>query len=246
LLESELFGHEKGSFTGATQQRKGRFELADGGTLFLDEIGELAPEMQAKLLRVLQEKEFERVGGNKTLRVDVRLIAATNRDLFQAAQVGEFREDLYYRLNSFPIQLPALRDRPEDIPPLVRSYSQRFSQEMGREISEIRPQVMQRLQHYAWPGNVRELKNVIERAVITSTGTTLRIDESMLQQREARVRASDSKTLAEVEYDHIVMTLKRCNWKISGGGGAAERLGLNPSTLRGRLRKLDISKDSVG
>ena len=240
LLESELFGHEKGSFTGATQQRKGRFELADGGTLFLDEIGEMVPEMQVKLLRVLQEGEFERVGGSQTLQVAVRVIAATNRDLAETIRAGEFRQDLYYRLNVFPIKVPPLRNRPEDIAQLVRFYVQRFGQELGREIREIRPQLMERLQAYAWPGNVRELRNVIERAVITSNGVTLRIDESML--RQPAIYTPNAKTLAEVEHDYISKILEDCDWKIEGDGGAAHRLDLNPSTLRGRLRKLGINR----
>ena len=240
LLESELFGHEKGAFTGATRQRKGRFELADGGTLFLDEVGELALDLQGKLLRVLQEGEFERVGGNTTLKVDVRILTATNRHLDQAVKAGTFREDLYYRLNVFPLVMPELRERSSDIPRLVNHFTQHFAHEIGREITEVSPKSMKRLTAYHWPGNVRELRNVIERSVIISPGPVLVIDESLLNQEENVI--TERKTLAEMEHDYILQILENTNWKIEGKNGAAERLGLNPGTLRGRLRKLGIHR----
>ena len=239
LIESELFGHERGAFTGAVAMRQGRFELADGGTIFLDEIGDLAPELQAKLLRVLQEGEFERVGSSKTRKVDVRVIAATHVDLERAVAEGRFRADLYYRLSVFPITLPSLRDRPEDIPQLVWFFIHRHQRALGRRINRIPPQVMQTLQRHDWPGNVRELENVIERAMIRSTDGTLQLDDSfrgegMVYPREA------GDTLDAVQRYHIEKILRECGWRINGAGNAAVRLGVHPNTLRFRMKKLGI------
>ncbi|MDC0936347.1 sigma 54-interacting transcriptional regulator [Pirellulales bacterium] len=243
LIESELFGHEKGSFTGAFAQKLGRFELADGGTIFLDEIGELPLELQVKLLRVLQEQEFERIGGSETIRVDCRVMAATNRDLKQAAASGEFREDLFYRLNVFPVVLPPLRQRRDDIPLLVRSFTKRCSKRLGKAIDTIPLDVIDALQAYPWPGNIRELQNVIERAVILARGSVLHVDEPLeATASETAPLAHVKTTLEEVERRHITRTLEDANWKISGEGGAAEILGLNPSTLRARMRKLGIKR----
>jgi DNA-binding NtrC family response regulator len=247
LVESELFGHEKGAFTGATQQRRGRFELADGGTLFLDEVGELPLEAQAKLLRVLQEQEFERVGGTRTLRADVRLIAATNRDLGRRAESGEFRPDLFYRLNVFPVTVPALRERREDIPPLVAHFLARSARKLGRTFDGIAPAFLDRAAAYDWPGNVRELENVVERAAILSRGTTLEATEPLgaspaPARQEVPAPAMVAGTLEEVERVHIERVLGQTRWVIEGEQGAARTLGLNPSTLRGRLRKLGIRK----
>lgn len=243
LIESELFGHEQGAFTGALVQKIGRFELANCGTIFLDEIGELPLEMQVKLLRVLQEREFERIGGSETIHVDVRVMAATNRDLKQAAASGKFREDLFYRLNVFPVVLPPLRQRIDDIPLLVSTFVQRFAQRLGKTIDLIPQDVMEALQSYSWPGNIRELQNVIERAVILSRGDVLHVDESLDGSAIESVPLEHVKsTLEEVERRHILRTLEEANWKISGEGGAAEGLGLNPSTLRARMRKLGIKR----
>ena len=244
LAESELFGHEKGAFTGAHVQRKGRFELADGGTLFLDEVGELSPEIQAKLLRVLQDGEFQRVGGDRTIKVDVRVIAATNRDLAKEVTLGRFREDLWYRLNVFPIPMPALRDRKEDIPSLAHHFLVGFCNKAGRPLLELPNSVIQRLQDYDWPGNVRELQNVIERAVIISDGPALRLAGSLKPSHHSPLDEPGpggvSKTLAEIERDAIVSALKRTNGRVAGKQGAAEILGLNPSTLRMRIQKLGL------
>ena len=243
LIESELFGHEKGSFTGAFAQKIGRFELADGGTIFLDEIGELPLDLQVKLLRVLQEQEFERIGGSGTIRVDCRVMAATNRDLKQAAAKGDFREDLFYRLNVFPVVLPPLRQRRDDIPLLVRSFTERFSKRLGKTIDAIPHDVIDSLQTYPWPGNIRELQNVIERAVILTRGSVLHVDEPLeTVSSESAPLAHVKSTLEEVERRHIKRTLDEAHWKISGEGGAAEALGLNPSTLRARMRKLGIKR----
>jgi len=242
LLESELFGHEKGSFTGATARRKGRFELASGGTLFLDEIGDISLELQAKLLRVLQEREFERVGGTKTLEADVRIIAATNKTLEESVANGEFREDLYFRLNVFPLHVPPLRERHTDVPLLVRHYVQRFNNEFGKSVTEIRPALMHKLEHHPWPGNVRELRNLIERAIIVSPGVQLVVEESLLK-KEPLAKPAGPQTLEEVEIAHIRKILVSTQWRIEGVGGAAERLGINPSTPRSRLRKLGIERD---
>jgi formate hydrogenlyase transcriptional activator len=245
LVESELFGHEKGSFTGATQQRRGRFELADGGTLFLDEAGELPLESQAKLLRVLQEREFERVGGTRSLRADVRLIAATNRDLHARVAAGSFRADLYYRLNVFPIVVPPLRERRDDIPGLVRHFAARAARRLGRALEGISPAFVERASAYDWPGNVRELENLVERAIIMSNGGVLDAVELFSpasRSEKGPPRAPLDATLEAMERAHILHVLERTGWVIEGERGAARILGLNPSTLRGRLRKLGIRK----
>jgi transcriptional regulator with GAF, ATPase, and Fis domain len=237
LVESELFGHEKGAFTGATTTRPGRFELADGGTLFLDEIGELPLDLQPKLLRVLQDGEFERVGGTRTHKVDVRIVAATNRDLARAISEGRFREDLYYRLGVFPIRLPPLRELREDIPLLVWAIVERRQATLGRRIDRVPKRVMDALVHYAWPGNVRELENVIERALILSPGSTLQVDELL-----AAAPRGPADRLDEIERGHILSVLERCGWRIHGDGNAAAVLGLRPSTLRSRMQKLRIRR----
>jgi PAS domain S-box-containing protein len=241
LIESELFGHEKGAFTGAAARKLGRFEVANGGTLLLDEIGELPLDLQSKLLRVLQDGEFERVGGTKTVRVDVRIIAATNRDLKQDVEKHRFREDLWYRLNVFPITTPPLRDRPDDIPLLVDHFVRRFARKFGKPITAVSPASMEQLCKYSWPGNIRELANVIERAVINSRGTVLRIGEEFLSS-EGESLAAPVKTLAEMERDYILRTLQDLRWRIDGPQGAARVLGINPSTLRTRMGKLGIHK----
>jgi len=241
LIESELFGHEKGAFTGATARKIGRFELADGATIFLDEIGELPLELQAKLLRVIQENEFERLGSSKTIKVDARIIAATNRNLKTAVEQGAFREDLWYRLNVFPITVPPLRDRKEDIPGLVEHFVRRFSLKVGRRISSIPPASMRILQDYAWPGNVRELANVLERAVINTSGTVLRIVDHFEKSRVEEPSQS-YKTLEEMEKEYITRILDNTGWRIDGRKGAAKILGINPSTLRTRMAKLGIQK----
>jgi transcriptional regulator with GAF, ATPase, and Fis domain len=236
LIESELFGHEKGAFTGATAMKAGRFELADGGTLLLDEIGDLPLELQPKLLRVLQHGEFERVGGTRTYKVDARVIAATNRDLPRAIADGRFRDDLYFRLGVFPIRLPPLRERRDDIPLLVWAMIERVQPRLGRHIVRVPKTVMDRLVGYAWPGNVRELENVIERALILSPGRALQVDDTL----DAAPRRADR--LDDVEREHIVDILKRCEWRVDGPGNAAATLGMNPSTLRSRMRKLGITR----
>jgi transcriptional regulator with GAF, ATPase, and Fis domain len=239
LIESELFGHEKGAFTGAVGMRQGRFELADGGTLFLDEIGDLPLDMQGKLLRVLQEGEFERVGSSHTRRTNVRVIAATHRDLEAAVDNGEFRADLYYRLSVFPIHVPPLRERRDDIPSLVWFFIHSHQRELARHVTRVPADVMTALSHYDWPGNVRELENVVERALIRSTGDTLQLDASFGDR--ARDRAlSASATLDEMQRVHIENVLRQCGWCINGRGNAAERLGLHPNTLRFRMKKLGI------
>jgi len=246
LVESELFGHEKGAFTGATQQRAGRFELADGGTLFLDEVGELPPETQPKLLRVLQEQEFERVGGSKSLRTDVRLIAATNRDLQQRVGAGAFRSDLYFRLNVFPLLLPPLRERREDIPRLIRHFLAQADRKLGSSLAEIASALIERAMAYDWPGNVRELENYVERSAILGRPTALDAVEPAPAQAAPTAKPeaarSASGTLETVERNHILRVLEQTQWAIEGEKGAARMLGLNPSTLRGRLRKLGIRK----
>ncbi len=245
LVESELFGHEKGAFTGATQQRRGRFELAEGGTLFLDEVGELPLEAQAKLLRVLQEREFDRVGGTRSLRTDVRVIAATNRDLQARVAAGGFRADLYYRLNVFPIAVPPLRERREDIPGLVRHFAAKAARRLGRTLEGISPAFVERASAYDWPGNIRELENLVERASIMANGGVLDTVELFSQaspSEKAPPIAAGDVTLEEMERVHIRRVLERTRWVIEGERGAARILGLNPSTLRGRLRKLGIRK----
>ena len=255
LIESELFGHEKGAFTGADARRSGRFEIANGGTIFLDEVGELPLDLQAKLLRVLEEGEFERVGGSHTIKVDVRVIAATNRNLEEAVRKGVFRSDLYYRLNIFPITLPPLRERKEDISILVMHLVKQLSQKLGKTIETIPQETMAKLRNYPWPGNVRELRNVIERAVIISQGPKLRLIDDLdsqaleldLHKQAARQDVfSDAgltaETLEKTEYNLILRTLKNVHWKLEGPGGAAELLDLHPSTLRSKMRKLGIER----
>jgi DNA-binding NtrC family response regulator len=246
LLESELFGHEKGAFTGAIAQRIGRFELADGGTIFLDEVGDIPLELQTKLLRVLQEREFERLGSTRTLRTDARLIAATNRDLRQMVEQRKFREDLFYRLNVFPINVPALRERSEDIPLLVNHFVQRFARRMNRTIETIPVETMAALARYPWPGNIRELQNVIERAVILSHGPVLQIPLHDLDNCTALCRDNGTdQTLEEAQRAHILTILKETRWVIGGAGGAAARLGINRSTLQFRLKKLGIVRPDI-
>ena len=240
LIESELFGHEKGAFTGSHSRHLGRFEIADGTTLFLDEIGELPVELQAKLLRVIQDGEFERLGSSRTIKVDTRIIAATNRNLEAEVKKGNFREDLWYRLNVFPITMPPLRDRKDDIPLLLDYYVKKISRRMGKTIGVIPAGVMDALQHYAWPGNVRELENVLERAVINSSGPKLRlVDELKKQSPDSDTK---HKTMEAVERDHILRVLEQTRWKVGGKNSAAEILGLDRSTLRARMRKLNIQK----
>ncbi|HZV02870.1 MAG TPA: sigma 54-interacting transcriptional regulator [Planctomycetota bacterium] len=256
LLESELFGHEKGAFTGALAQRIGRFELADGGTLFLDEVGDVPPELQAKLLRVLQEQEFERLGGTKTIKVNVRLVAATNRDLAQMVADRTFRSDLYFRLNVFPVSLPPLRQRPGDVELLVRHFVEKFARKMSKKIDSIPSETMAALRGYAWPGNVRELENVIERAMILSEGASLAVPVADL--RAAPVPASmvarptaapppaassaEAATLAEVERAALLRALEESRWQVGGPKGAAAKLGLSRTTLQGKMKRFGLSK----
>jgi PAS domain S-box-containing protein len=242
LIESELFGHEKGAFTGAQARKVGRFELAHGGTLFLDEIGELPLELQPKLLRVLQDGEFERVGGSKTIKVEVRVIAATNRSLQLEVPKGLFREDLWYRLNVFPITLPPLRNRRDDIPMLVNFFINQFSRKIGRGIKSVDPATMKALQNYGWPGNVRELSNVIERAVINTQGLVLQLADKLEPPLNTGDHSTNGRSFEELEREIILQRLEQTNWKISGPGGAADSLGLNPSTLRTRMIKLGIQR----
>jgi chemotaxis protein methyltransferase CheR len=240
LMESELFGYEKGAFTGAVDRRLGRFEVADGATLFLDEIGELPLELQAKLLRVIQDGEFERLGSSRTLKVDVRIIAATNRNMEEEVLNGRFRKDLWYRLNIFPITVPPLRNRKQDLPLLVDFFVKRVSRKLGKSIDTIPKSVMSALQNYHWPGNVRELENVIERAVINTSGNKLRLMDTL--DTSQKDLATTPKTLETVERDHIIRILEETRWKVAGKNGASEILGLNSSTLRARMRKLGIRK----
>ena len=241
LIESELFGHERGAFTGARTRQQGRFEVADGTSIFLDEIGELPLELQAKLLQVLEGGTFERLGSSHTIKVDVRVIAATNRDLEEEVRKGRFREDLFYRLNVFPITVPPLRRRAEDIPLLAHFFVEQASKRMGKSIGRIPERVAKKLMDYSWPGNVRELENVIERAVINSSGPRLRLADDLSGASREHVE-SRLKSLQEIEKDHILGVLQSTNWRISGAKGAALILGLNPSTLRSRIRKLGIRK----
>ena len=246
LLESELFGHEKGAFTGAIAQRIGRFELADGGTIFLDEVGDIPLELQTKLLRVLQEREFERLGSTRTLRTDARLIAATNRELQKMVEQRKFREDLFYRLNVFPIYVPALRERSEDIPLLVNHFAQRFARRMNRTIETIPAETMAALTRYPWPGNIRELQNLIERAVILSHGPVLQIPLQDLDNCTAPRRDNGKdQTLEAAERAHILAILKETRWVLAGPRGAAVRLGMNRSTLQFRLKKLGIVRPDI-
>jgi len=246
LLESELFGHEKGAFTGAIAQKTGRFELADKGSLFLDEVGDIPLELQAKLLRVLQEQEFERLGSNRTHKVDVRLVAATHRDLPAMVKQGTFREDLYYRLKVFPIRVPALRQRTEDIPKLVWHFTLLFAQRMKKRIEHIPSETMDALVRYRWPGNVRELQNFIERAVILSPYLVLRAPVSELEPFGHRAESTlPISGLAEVERDHILRVLEASNWVIGGPNGAADRLGMKRTSLLYRMRKLRISRPAA-
>jgi PAS domain S-box-containing protein len=260
LVESELFGHEKGAFSGALQKREGRFELANGGTIFLDEIGELPLDVQAKLLRVLQEQEFERVGSSRTLKVDVRVVAATNRDLRKSIRDGDFREDLYYRLAVFPVELPPLRARLEDIPLLVQFFVQKYAPRVGRRVDGVEPETLAALSRYPWPGNIRELENLIERALILNTTATLKIAPEMLALHPAGDHAAKAAApspqppppaagddigdtgLHAVQRDHILRVLRSTRWIIEGQSGAAVKLGLKPATLRHRMKKLGISR----
>ena len=246
LIESELFGHEKGAFTGAVEKRIGRFELADGATIFLDEIGELPLVLQQKLLRVLQDGEFERLGSSQVRNTDVRVIAATNRNLKNDVSKGRFRDDLWYRLNVFPLSIPPLRERAEDIPLLVNWTIQRLQRRLGKHIKTVPSSVMDDLKAYPWPGNVRELENVIERAVIVTPGNMLQLAAPLESPTSTSGNPPDApiKTLSELEKDYILQVLRKTNWNISGKGGAAELLGLNSSTLRGRMRKHDIRRPS--
>jgi formate hydrogenlyase transcriptional activator len=254
LIESELFGHEKGAFTGAITARSGRFKLADGATIFLDEIGELPLELQAKLLRVLQEGEFERLGSSRTIRVDVRVIAASNRDLEQEIRRGSFRADLYYRLNVFPIRMPALRERREDIGMLVRFFVEQISRKMGKRIEVVEEEMLKAMEHYSWPGNVRELKNVIERAVILTKGDKLQVPEElgMFVRNEPSAEPHQGAEiegvpaeLDEVQRRHIMRVLKQTFWRIEGAKGAAAILGINPGTLRSRMKRLGICRPVI-
>ena len=251
LIESELFGREKGAFTGSDTRQMGRFELADGGTILLDEVGELPLDLQAKLLRVIQDGEFERLGNPRTIKVDVRIIAATNRDLKAEIGRGKFREDLYYRLNVFPITIPPLRQRKEDIPLLVKFFVTKFNKKIGRTFEAVEQETLALLQDYRWPGNVRELESVIERAVITSQGSALRVldrlepsrpsGEQQVERVEKEV-APTVRALGEMERDHILHALQKTGWRVEGSAGAAEILGINSSTLRGRMRKHGIRR----
>jgi formate hydrogenlyase transcriptional activator len=241
LLESELFGHERGAFTGAIAQKIGRFELADKGTLFLDEVGDIPPALQPKLLRVLQEQEFERLGSTRTHQVDVRLVAATNRNLVEMVKRNEFRSDLYYRLNVFPLQLPPLRERRGDIPALVEHFVEVYSRRMDRQIESIPPETMSTLVSYQWPGNIRELQNFIERSVILTSGNVLHAPLGSLDSA-AEAESLGAITLEDAERDHIRKTLEQTRWVVAGPNGAAARLGMKRSTLYFRMQKLGISR----
>ena len=241
LLESELFGHERGAFTGAIAQRVGRFEAANGGSLFLDEIGDIPQRLQAKLLRVLQEHEFERLGSTQTRRVDVRVVAATNQDLDALVEAKQFRMDLYYRLNVFPIELPPLRQRLDDIPPLVRHFVEKYGARMSKQITEISKDAMDAVMRYSWPGNIRELQNFIERAVILTKGNILQLPPlpSCMRTRTEPI------TLEEAERDHILKVLEESNWVVGGKNGAAARLGVSRTTLNSKMQKRGLSRDKA-
>ena len=245
LLESDLFGHERGAFTGASSQRLGRFELADKSSLFLDEVGDMPLELQPKLLRVLQEQEFERLGSNKLIQTDVRLIAATNRDLKKMVADREFRSDLYYRLNVFPICLPPLRERPEDIPLLVKAFTAKIARRMGRNIDSIPAETLRTLSAMEWPGNVRELENVIERAVLLTRGNVLQLSLPQVTPSETTVTATELAKEGEDEYQLIMRVLKETNGVVAGPKGAAQRLGLKRTTLLSRMKRLGIDKESL-
>jgi formate hydrogenlyase transcriptional activator len=244
LLESELFGHERGAFTGAVAQTKGRFQSADRGTLFLDEIGDLPLELQPKLLRALQEKQFERLGSGRTFQVDVRVIAATNQDLWRMVQERTFRPDLYYRLNVFPISLPPLREREDDIPILIQHFVQKFAKRQGKSIDCIPDEVMETLKRHDWPGNVRELQNVVERAVIMTTGPVLELETRGLMTQN--VNSVPPRTLEDAERAHITKTLRETNWVVGGRLGAAAKLGLARTTLIAMMQRLGIRRETLG
>lgn len=247
LIESELFGHERGAFTGATERRQGKFEQADGGTLFLDEIGELPFDLQVKLLRVLQEKEIERIGGSHTIKINVRIIAATNRNLEKEVAEGRFRIDLYYRLNVFPLLLPPLRERKDDIPVLAQHFAHVFSGRTGKPMTAFSEKAMEDMMSYGWPGNIRELEHLIERSVLLTKGsiiTDLPLPKTASKHEPSVLSEKDRvKSIDEIERDHILAVLRKCNGKISGSGGAAELLNLNVSTLNSKIKKLGIEKD---
>jgi formate hydrogenlyase transcriptional activator len=245
LVESELFGHERGAFTGADRVREGRFELAHEGTLFLDEVGEMPLETQAKLLRVLQDGMVDRLGGKQPIPVDVRIIAATNRDLSAAVKLGTFRADLLYRLNVFPIRLPTLSERPEDIPLLAQHFLERYAAKLRHSCTHIDPDSLERLVRYSWPGNVRELANVIERALILSHESILRIDDHLLGLQDKSSTSLPSSDLKDFERRHILQTLSLTDWRIEGPDGAATRLGIPPSTLRSRMKHLRIKRPTA-
>lgn len=243
LIESELFGREKGAYTGSQERQIGRFEFADGSTIFLDEIGELPLELQVKLLRVIQDGEFERLGSNQPIKIDVRIIAATNRNLEDEIKNGHFRKDLWYRLNVFPITLPPLRQRVDDIPLLIHEFVNRFSKKIGKNITKIPDTSMEALKRYPWPGNIRELQNVIERAVINTQGTILNLADNLNRSVEMDSPVNQSRSLHDIERESILKALKDADWKIEGQDGAADILALNPSTLRGKMRKFGIRRN---
>jgi len=245
LVESELFGHEKGAFTGALMQKRGRFELADKGTLFLDEIGDINLELQPKLLRALQEREFERLGSTKTIRVNVRLIAATHRDLSAMIRNGQFREDLFYRLSVFPLEIPPLRERREDIPLLVHYFVSRLSRRMRKQIKTVPKQVMDALVSCDWPGNIRELRNLLERAIILTQGEELNVPLAELQMAQTRSSTPRVSSFQAAEREAILNALKLSNGRLSGPGGAAESLGLKRTTLQNKMRRLNISSKDL-
>jgi formate hydrogenlyase transcriptional activator len=242
LIESELFGREKGAFTGADSKQVGRFEVAHGSTLCLDEIGELPLELQAKLLRVIQHNAFERLGSSQTIKVDVRVVATTNRNLEEAVRQGKFRQDLYYRLNVFPITVPPLRQRREDIPLLVQAFTERYAKKLGKQITSIQQETMKVLQEYPWPGNIRELESIIERSVILCPGPVLQLADKL--EISSLPSSTGMNTLEETERNHILKTLSETRWRIEGKDGAAVILGLHPSTLRARIHKLGIARPS--